>query len=86
MRAETVNLIGVCAGALTTLSFVPQVWRTYKRKSAKDLSWGYLSAFTLGVALWLAYGLLSNSEPVLLANAVTLALLVGLVWLKEMYK
>lgn len=74
------------AGSLTTLSFVPQVWRTYKRKSTGDFSWAYLLAFTTGLALWLWYGLLINSLPVILANAVALFLLVALVGLKVRYR
>jgi MtN3 and saliva related transmembrane protein len=85
MTADTVDFVGMCAAALTTLSFVPQVWRTYKRKSAGDLSWGYLLAFTTGVALWLWYGLQIKSMPIILANAVALVLLMGLVGLKVRY-
>ena len=74
------------AGSLTTLSFVPQVWRTYRRKSAGDFSWAYLLAFTTGLALWLWYGLLIASMPVILANAVALLLLFLLVGLKVRYR
>ena len=86
MTSQTINLIGMAAGALTTLSFVPQVWKTYRRKSAGDFSWGYLLAFTTGLALWLWYGLLISSTPVVMANGVALFLLAGLVGLKSRYR
>jgi MtN3 and saliva related transmembrane protein len=84
--AETINFIGLCAGTLTTLSFVPQLVITYRSKSAKDISYGYLLAFTSGIVLWLAYGLLLNAPPVILANAVTLGLLGIILVLKIRYQ
>ena len=86
VTSQTIDFIGMIAGSLTTLSFVPQVWKTYRRKSAGDFSWGYLLAFTTGLALWLWYGLLISSMPVILANAVALFLLVTLVGLKVRYR
>ena len=86
MTPQTADFIGMCAGALTTLSFVPQVYRTYRRKSAGDFSWAYLLAFTTGVALWLWYGLETGARPVILANAVALVLLVALAGLKVRYR
>jgi MtN3 and saliva related transmembrane protein len=86
VTAQTTDFIGMVAGSLTTLSFVPQVWKTYRRKSAGDFSWAYLLAFTAGLALWLWYGLLISSMPVILANAVALFLLAALVGLKVKYR
>ncbi len=63
MTAEQANWLGLIAGTLTTISFVPQVWHTWKSRSAKDLSLGMLSIFTLGIALWLAYGLWMQAPP-----------------------
>jgi MtN3 and saliva related transmembrane protein len=86
VTANTIDFIGMAAGSLTTLSFVPQVWRTYRRKSAGDFSWLYVLAYTTGLALWLWYGLLIASMPVILANAVALVLLFALVALKVRYR
>ena len=86
MTTNTIDFIGMLAGSLTTLSFVPQVYRTFRRKSAGDFSWAYLLAFTTGLALWLWYGLLISSMPVILANAVALFLLAALVGLKVRYR
>jgi len=83
---ETINFIGLCAGTLTTLSFVPQLVATYRSKTAKDLSYGYLLAFTSGIILWLAYGLLLSAPPVIMANAVTLGLLAIILVLKVRYQ
>jgi MtN3 and saliva related transmembrane protein len=79
-------LLGFLAGILTTLSFVPQVLHAWRSKRCDDLSWGMLSTFSAGVVLWLLYGLRLWAMPVILANAVTLALLVTIMVLKIRYK
>ena len=81
-----VTLIGFAAGTLTTLSFVPQVLKTYRTKRCDDLSAGMLLAFTSGVVLWLVYGLFLRSAPIISANAVTLALLAAIGAMKIRYR
>ncbi len=66
--------IGFIAAILTTVAFVPQVRKVWCTRSAKDVSLGMYTLFTLGVALWLVYGILIHSWPVILANVVTLVL------------
>lgn len=66
--------IGYFAASLTTLSFVPQVWQTWKTRHTKDISLRMYLLFTCGVALWLVYGLLLDAWPIIVANAVTLVL------------
>jgi len=73
----TPELIGYCAAVLTTIAFLPQVIKVWQSRSAKDISLPMYSLFTLGTALWLAYGLASHSLPVTVANAVTLVLAIG---------
>jgi len=68
------ELIGSLAGLLTTISFLPQVIKTYKSRSAKDLSLGMFLMFTLGVLAWLIYGIGINKLPIIAANSVTLVL------------
>jgi MtN3 and saliva related transmembrane protein len=68
------DALGLFAGALTTLAFVPQVIRVWRTRSARDLSLASFAIFTAGVALWLVYGLLIGALPVIVANAVTLVL------------
>lgn len=70
----TTNILGLLAGSLTTLAFLPQVIKTWRSRSAKDLSLGMFSIFTLGVVLWLAYGIIIRDLPVIAANVVTLIL------------
>ena len=82
---QTLVLLGLAAGTLTTLSFVPQLARVYRRKSAKDLSYGYLLSFAMGICLWLAYGILLRDLPLIVANAVTLSLVLALVGMKVGY-
>ena len=85
MNKHAVQLLGLVAGCLTTLSFLPQLLRVYRRKSAADLSYAYLLAFALGIFLWLAYGLLLRDLPIILANTVTLSLVLALAILKFAY-
>jgi MtN3 and saliva related transmembrane protein len=68
------EMIGYAAAALTTGAFVPQAWLTLRTRDVSGVSLGMYSAFTLGVALWLAYGIVMAEWPIVAANAVTLAL------------
>jgi MtN3 and saliva related transmembrane protein len=69
-----VEWIGYTAASLTTASFVPQAWLTFKTRNVSGISLGMYSAFTLGIALWLVYGLLIEAWPVVIANVITLVL------------
>ncbi|MDE3154399.1 MAG: SemiSWEET family sugar transporter [Acidobacteriota bacterium] len=80
------QLMGFLAGTLTTLAFVPQVVRTWRRRSGEDLSLGMLLAFSTGVLLCLLYGLGTRALPIILANAVTLALSVSLIVIRFCYR
>lgn len=66
--------IGSLAAALTTCSFIPQVWRVLKTRHTKDISLGMYALFTGGVALWLVYGILLGAWPIIIANCITLVL------------
>lgn len=70
----TADAIGYVAATLTTIAFVPQAWKTWKTRSAAGVSLRMYAIFTLGVALWLAYGVLIRAWPVIVANVVTLVL------------
>ncbi len=71
--------LGLFAGALTTLSFLPQVLRTLRTRHAGDLSAAWLLIFGLGTATWLIYGILRSDVAVTTANAVTFALVLVLI-------
>lgn len=66
--------LGYVAATLTTGSFLPQAWLTLRTRDVSGISLAMYSAFTLGVGLWLAYGLVLGQWPIIVANAVTLAL------------
>lgn len=71
---DTIAIIGLAAGFLTTISLVPQVLKIWKTRSAKDVSRKMFFAFCTGVALWLAYGILRGELPIIIWNAVSLVL------------
>lgn len=81
-----IQLIGLLAGTLTTIAFLPQVIKTWKSRSAKDLSLGMFSLFCSGVALWLWYGIMVQDIPVIAANLVTLMLASTLLFFKLRFK
>lgn len=74
MTAELSNLIGYPAAFLTTVAFVPQAWHSWRTRDLSGISLPMYALFTLGVALWLAYGILLGSVPIMLGNGITLAL------------
>jgi len=69
-----VELLGYLAACLTTLSFAPQAWLLFRTRNVDSISLGMYSAMTSGVLLWLVYGLLIGSWPLVAANVVTLSL------------
>jgi MtN3 and saliva related transmembrane protein len=80
-----VTWIGYAAGTLTTIAFFPQVLHVWKTKRAEDLHIGTLVGFATGISLWLLYGIITRQMPVILANAVTLALQGSIIFLKLRY-
>jgi MtN3 and saliva related transmembrane protein len=76
------DFIGYLAASLTTLSFVPQAWHTFRTRDVSGISLGMYSVFTLGVALWLVYGLRVDAWPVVVANAITLVLAAAILVMK----
>jgi MtN3 and saliva related transmembrane protein len=80
------DLIGTLAAVLTTISFLPQALHTFRTKDVRGISLSMYSAFTLGVALWLVYGLLLGAWPVVIANVITLALASTILAMKLRYR
>lgn len=74
--------MGYVAAVLTTGSFVPQAWLTFRSRDVAGISLGMYTLFTLGVACWLAYGVALQAWPIILANAVTLALALAILTMK----
>ncbi len=83
---DSVTIIGLMAGALTTVAFFPQLHKAWKSKSTKDVSISMYVIFCTGIFLWLVYGIMDHSLPVILANAVTLVLAVLILALKIKYR
>ena len=82
MNAVWIDAIGSIAAVLTTASFVPQVWHSFKTRDVSGISLGMYSVFTLGVALWLLYGVLLQSWPLMIANSITLMLAAAILVMK----
>ena len=82
---DGVTTLGLIAGTLTTIAFIPQIAKAWQSKSTGDLSWGMVTTFSTGVLLWLIYGIWIDSLPVILANVVTLLLQCGIISLKIKY-
>lgn len=79
---QSLDLIGSLAATLTTTAFVPQVWKIWQTRHAHDISLGMYVAFTCGVALWLLYGILLGSWPIIIANAITVCLAGTVLFMK----
>jgi MtN3 and saliva related transmembrane protein len=78
MHRNLIDALGFCAGVLTTCAFIPQVWHSWRTRDLSGISLRMYGLFTLGVALWLIYGIAVGSWPISVANAITL-LLAGFV-------
>ena len=78
--------VGYAAATLTTASFVPQALHTFQTKDVRGISLAMYSAFVMGILLWLVYGLLLGAWPIVIANAVTLALAVAILAMKLKYR
>jgi MtN3 and saliva related transmembrane protein len=83
---DSVTLIGLLAGGLTTVAFLPQLLKTWKSKSAEDVSLVMLVTFCTGVGLWLIYGVMIGAWPIILANLITLLLALAMLFLKLKYR
>ena len=80
------QVVGLCAGLLTTVSFLPQVIRTVKTKSSRDLSLGMVLLVMAGILLWLIFGILKGEWPIIIANTVTFFLAAILLACKLKFK
>lgn len=80
-----VDWLGFLAATLTTSSFVPQAWLTFRTRDVSGISLAMYGAFTLGIVAWLIYGLLLGAWPVIIANGITLALAAGILAMKILH-
>lgn len=83
---DTITLLGLAAGGLTTVAFLPQFIKVWRTRSAGDLSLPMYVVICSGIFLWLLYGIAIGSIPVILANAVTLVIAGGILIMKIRYR
>jgi MtN3 and saliva related transmembrane protein len=83
---DFITILGLVAGAVTTIAFLPQLIQTWKSKSAKDVSFGMLIVFSIGVFIWLIYGIYLQALPIILANFVTLIFNLVILGFKIRYR
>jgi MtN3 and saliva related transmembrane protein len=86
MQIEFIDILGLAAGTLTTIAFLPQLLKTWQSKSAKDVSLAMMVTFCIGVFLWFVYGLYLHALPIVLANFITLILALVILILKIKYR
>ena len=85
MTLQLHDIVGTVAACLTTVSFVPQAWLSFKTRDVSGVSLGMYSVFTVGVAMWLVYGLLLTAWPIVIANTITLGLALAILGMKVRY-
>ncbi|OKO84151.1 SemiSWEET transporter [Bradyrhizobium sp. AS23.2] len=85
MEPLAIKLLGFAAATCTTVAYAPQFIKVWKTRSARDISLGMFLVMVLGLALWLVYGLLSGDAPLVAANAVTMLLAGGILFMKLKY-
>jgi MtN3 and saliva related transmembrane protein len=82
----TTDLLGLVAGTLTTTAFVPQVVKVWRTRSTHDISLWMFALFNAGLVLWLVYGAMIGSLPIVVSNIITLALALTILFFKLRYK
>ena len=85
-KDEWITLLGLVAGTLTTLSFLPQLLKAWKSRSTHDISIGMFSLLAVGITLWIVYGVVTSDLPVIVANVVSLVLVGLILALKLRYR
>lgn len=83
---DYIEILGLVAATLTTAAFVPQVYKTWKEKSTKDISLSMYTVLLTGVLLWVVYGVFIESMPIIFANTITAVLLLFMLLMKIKYK
>jgi MtN3 and saliva related transmembrane protein len=82
MSPFAIDAVGLSAAVITTVCWIPQAVQILRTKDTRAISLLTQAAFTVGIALWLGYGILSGSLPVIVSNAVTLPLVGAILVLK----
>lgn len=85
LKMSEIEIFGYLAATLTTISFVPQVIQIWRSKHTKDISLGMYSIFTIGIGVWLIYGIMIGSWPMIIANCITFLLAGSVLVMKLKY-
>ena len=86
MTTSAIQILGLVAGTITSITFLPQVIKIWKTRSAKDLSLMMLLLLMLGVILWLAYGLFVLDAAIIYTNSMVLAMSLVMLYFKLRFK
>ena len=86
LSMDYITLLGMVAGFLTTIAFLPQVLRIWKLKEAKDISFATFLIFLIGIIIWLIYGILKSDLPIIIFNSITTILAGIILFFKLKYK
>jgi MtN3 and saliva related transmembrane protein len=80
---NAVDIVGYLASCVSVVSFLPQIVHSWKTKNTKDISLGMFCGFFIGFFLWLTYGVLINSLPIMLTNVINIGLVASILFLKK---
>lgn len=83
---DSITVLGLIGGTFTTASFFPQVFKTWKTRSTKDVSLIMFVLLSIGITFWIAYGFKIGSIPVIAANCVSLVMTIAMLGMKLVYK
>jgi MtN3 and saliva related transmembrane protein len=86
MIMDIITYIGFAAGIVTTFAFLPQVIRILRTRRTRDISLGWALSMTLGIGLWLIYGIKRSDPPMIAANSISLLLILIILFSKFRYK
>lgn len=79
---DLTTVLGITAGTLTTISFLPQVVKTWRTRHTKDISAFMFALLLTGIALWFIYGIIKQDFPIIAANGTSLVLVSAILFLK----
>lgn len=80
-----IELFGLAAGAITSISFIPQLYRGYKTKKLEDVSYYMFGILAFGMLMWFVYGLLRDASAVMIANAFGIICSLAIIIMKKRY-
>ena len=83
---DSAEILGFAAGFLTTVAFIPQVVKIWRSKQARDVSLPAFATFTVGIGIWIVYGVVKDAPPIVLWNVITLVLSIAILAMKIKYR